>query len=94
MQYNNILIVRLSAIGDIVMASGLISALKTRYPEAKLSWLAEPAGATLLQQNPLLDEVILWPRNEWQKVREAQGIIALLKRVNSFKKQLLVDNLT
>ncbi|QZO12910.1 glycosyltransferase family 9 protein [Pseudoalteromonas piscicida] len=88
MQYNNILIVRLSAIGDIVMASGLISALKARYPEAKLSWLAEPAGATLLQQNPLLDEVILWPRNEWQKVRKAQGIIALLKRVSSFKKQL------
>ncbi|MEJ6473664.1 glycosyltransferase family 9 protein [Pseudoalteromonas piscicida] len=88
MQYHNILIVRLSAIGDIVMASGLISALKTCYPEAKLSWLAEPAGASLLQQNPLLDEVILWPRSEWQKTRKAQGLIALLKQVRSFKQML------
>lgn len=31
-----ILIVRLSALGDIVMASGLIPALKTAYPDAEV----------------------------------------------------------
>ena len=33
-----ILIVRLSAIGDVVMASGLIPALRARHPDAHLAW--------------------------------------------------------
>ena len=34
-----ILIVRLSALGDIVMASGVIPALKALYPQAEISWV-------------------------------------------------------
>ncbi|TCO81613.1 heptosyltransferase-1 [Plasticicumulans lactativorans] len=64
-----ILIVRLSAIGDVVMASGLIPALRARHPDAHLAWLIEPAAAPLLAANPRLDEVIVWPRGEWQRLR-------------------------
>ena len=53
-----ILIVRTSAIGDVIMASGLLPALKSRYPNAKLYWLVEPAAAPLLQGHPLLEQVI------------------------------------
>jgi len=37
-----ILIVRLSAIGDVVFASPLIHALRSRYPGAHISWLVQP----------------------------------------------------
>ena len=57
-----ILVIRLSALGDIVMASGLIPALRARWPDAHVAWLAEPAGAVLLEANPRLDEVIRLPR--------------------------------
>ena len=39
-----ILVIRLSAIGDVVMASPLIAALRRRYPAAYLAWLVEPAA--------------------------------------------------
>lgn len=60
-----ILIVRLSALGDVTMASGLIPALQARWPEARVSWLVEPASVPLLRHNPSLAEIIVWPRAEW-----------------------------
>lgn len=63
-----ILIVRLSALGDVVMASGLIPALRAVFPDAHLAWLVEPAAAPLLRGHPRLDDLILWPRGEWKRL--------------------------
>lgn len=63
-----ILVIRLSALGDVVMASGLIPALRQLWPQAHIAWLVEPAAAPLLAHNPRLDEVIVWPRGEWQRL--------------------------
>jgi heptosyltransferase-1 len=60
-----ILIIRTGAIGDIVMASPLLKALRRTYPHAHIAWLADPAVAGLLCPNPMLDEVILWSRHTW-----------------------------
>lgn len=62
----HILIIRLSAIGDVVMASGMIRALRHRYPRAYLAWLAEPVAAPLLAANSELDDVLIWPKSEWR----------------------------
>lgn len=63
----SILIVRLSAIGDVIMASSLIPALKQAYPEARLSWMTGESNAPLLRHNPRLSKVIAWPTNVAQK---------------------------
>lgn len=65
-----ILIIRLSAIGDVIMASGLLPALRSRYPEAHLSWLSESGNAELLQHHPDLDQLHLWPRSHWRRLRQ------------------------
>jgi ADP-heptose:LPS heptosyltransferase len=54
-----ILVVRLSALGDIVMASGLIPALHTLYPNAEVSWVCEAGCAPLLKHNPRIKQVIV-----------------------------------
>ena len=83
-----ILIVRLSAIGDVVMASGLIPALRARFPEAHIAWLAEPAVRDLLAANPRLDEVILWPRAEWQRLWRERRYGELVRAILSFVREL------
>lgn len=83
-----ILIVRLSAIGDVVMASGLIPALRARWPEAEISWLTEPATVPLLRHNPDLREVIAWPRAEWQRLWRERRWRKLWLRVRRFHAQL------
>ncbi|MCC6208703.1 MAG: glycosyltransferase family 9 protein [Gammaproteobacteria bacterium] len=85
---SRILIIRLSAIGDIVMASPLIKTLRRSYPNARLSWLAEPAAAGLLRDNPDLDEVIVWPRAEWRALWNARRYHAWWSAVRDFVRVL------
>lgn len=80
-----ILLVRLSAIGDIVFASGMLPALKAKYPGARISWLAEPIGASLLREHPLVDEVIVWPRAEWMKLARSGSWLKLQRAVRDFR---------
>lgn len=66
-----ILIVRLSALGDVILASGLIPALRARHAGATLHWLVEPPAAPLLQGHPRLDRLIVWPRSSWRALARA-----------------------
>lgn len=79
-----ILIIRLSAIGDIIMASGLIPALRDLWPDAHLGWLAESTHADLLQYNPRLDRVHLLPRGHWRELRQAGQYRTLAGAIRAF----------
>ena len=63
----NILIVKLSAIGDVVHTLPALVALRRQYPQAYISWLVEEAGAELLQGHEALDRVIVWRRRQFQR---------------------------
>ncbi len=55
-----ILLVRFSAIGDILLMTPLIRALRKRHPEAGITVLTKAAFAPLLAHNPRISEVIGW----------------------------------
>ncbi len=63
-----ILVVRLSARGDLVFASPLAGALRRRYPRAHIAWAAEERTADVIRHNPHLDEVIVWERAAWKRL--------------------------
>ena len=56
----SILIVRLSAMGDLVFTTPLLSSLRARFPQARICWLVRKELAPLLAEDPDLDEVIAW----------------------------------
>ena len=87
-EVNSILIIRLSAIGDVVMASPLIKAARRRYPQARIAWLAQPEVKGLLEQDPDLDEVIVWPRSEWRRLWKERHWWALICEVRRFRRML------
>lgn len=62
----SILLIRTSAMGDVIIATSLISALKASYPEARIDWLVDARYQELLQDHPGLAHVIAWPRGRWQ----------------------------
>ncbi len=64
----SILIIRLSAIGDIIMASSMIPALQEAFPEARINWLVDEACSDLLAGNPRLHRVIVWPRRRLKEL--------------------------
>lgn len=83
-----ILIVRLSAIGDIVMASAIIAPLKQQYPESKIYWLAQPECKTLLEHHPDIEAVISWPRSQWIKLWQEQSYRQVWQALRALRQQL------
>ncbi len=62
-----ILIVKLSAIGDVVQTLPMAEALRREYPLARIDWLVEEEAGDLLLGHPALNRVIVSRRKSWQK---------------------------
>lgn len=54
----HILIVRLSAIGDIIHTLPALAAIQRSLPDAHISWVAEQRSAEILRENPFIDDLI------------------------------------
>ncbi|MDD3651683.1 glycosyltransferase family 9 protein [Immundisolibacter sp.] len=83
-----ILIVRLSALGDVVMAGGLPAALRARHPGAHIAWLVQEGFEALPAANPDVDEVIVWPRRQWRLLGQRRRYGELWRAVRGFIKAL------
>ena len=55
-----ILIVKFGALGDILMATPLLTALRQAYPQAHLTWVVEQSNRQAIDANPFIDEIVLW----------------------------------
>jgi heptosyltransferase-1 len=89
---SSILIIRSSAIGDVVMASPMIRVLRQGHPGARLIWLAEPQVRDLLCANPLLDKVIIWPKEKWRDLFRRGRFIALFREILRLARTLRREN--
>jgi heptosyltransferase-1 len=83
--YERILIVKLSAIGDIIHTLPAVAALRQAYPKAWLAWIVENTGANLLRGNPDIDELITvdtraWRANWWVGLRHLCYVTRHLRR--------------
>jgi heptosyltransferase I len=78
-----ILIIKLSAMGDVIHSLPVLSALKKLYPDSCIHWLVEEAAAGLLQDHPLLDRILISRRKSWISGLK-QGRISLLREFWDF----------
>src|SRR3954451_9459682 len=90
-----ILIIKPSAIGDIVHALPVLARLKKRWPAAQGSWLVTPACAGLLEGHPLLSEVILFDRkrfgNAWRHPKLAMELRRFTRSLRHRKFDMVID---
>jgi len=82
-----ILIIKPSALGDIVMAMPAVCALAKSFPGAKISWFVRPEYSALLQCCDYVDELIIFDRKKlgkwwcnYEAFRELLGLIKQLRR--------------
>jgi lipopolysaccharide heptosyltransferase I len=66
-EQQKILIVKLSAIGDVAQSTPILHALRRKFPDAHIAWAVEDRAADILKNNPLLDEIFIFPRQRWKK---------------------------
>ena len=65
----NVLIVKLSAMGDVIHALPVSYAIKETFPEAKLTWVVEPPSFDLLKMNPCVDRIILFNKKNFRTLK-------------------------
>jgi len=64
MSPHSLLVVKPSSLGDVVHTLPAVALLKRAWPEARLRWIVNPEWAPLLEGNPDVDEIVLFPRRE------------------------------
>jgi heptosyltransferase-1 len=60
-----ILIIKPSALGDIVQALPVLTGMRRRWPAAKIDWIVNDSLAGILEGHPSLNKVIPYPRRRW-----------------------------
>ncbi|MDF1553196.1 MAG: glycosyltransferase family 9 protein [Deferrisomatales bacterium] len=55
-----ILLINLDAMGDVVRTTALLPALKRSHPESHITWLTLKPCGPILENNPLVDEVLFY----------------------------------
>jgi heptosyltransferase-2 len=79
----DVLVVRFSAIGDILLITPLLRAIRIHYPGARIAVLTKEQYAPLLSHNPHVSEVLGIARNE--------GIGAIAQRIRGVRYTHLLD---
>ena len=91
----SILIVRTSALGDVVQALPVLTALERHLPEARIGWVVEAAFAPLLDGHPGLDELLEVRLRHWRRRPFSRAtwreMAAFVGRLDRFAPQVVLD---
>ncbi|MBN1931771.1 MAG: lipopolysaccharide heptosyltransferase I [Desulfobacterales bacterium] len=84
----NILIVKLSAIGDVIHTLPALNAIRSCYPHAKITWLVEKDASDFVKDHPAIDRVIISNRKRWLKTFFTESRHKNIAEIRCFIKEL------
>jgi len=59
-EYHNILVHSLVNLGDVLLTTSAVALLKKTYPQAKITMMVRPMAAEIVENNPVIDEVMIY----------------------------------
>lgn len=86
-QVQRVLIIKMSALGDIIHALPVSAALKEAYPHLELSWAVEEAFTPLVAHNPYLHKVFKLPKMSGRRLRSGKAWRECVKRLNVVRQE-------
>lgn len=81
-----ILVIRNSYIGDVIMTLPILKPLKELYPNARITFLTNSKAAELLENNPCIDEILVYdafwfyPKTIAQSLKMYLEFLKILRR--------------
>ena len=94
-----ILIIKLSAIGDVVQTLPALEAIKGTYPDSDITWVVEEAAAGILEGHPLINRLLVSRRRAWLRMlknpltaaKGIGGITGFIRELRSARYDIAVD---
>jgi len=94
-EFSRILLIKPSALGDVVHTIPVLVKLRARYPNARIDWLITPENADIVRCHPALSNVVLFARRDFSKRgrrwRALVSFFDLLKQIRRAKYDLVID---
>ena len=86
----NVLILRVSAIGDVIHTLPAIFLIKKVYPKAKISWVVQEKAADLLINQPFIENVWILP-DKFLTKKNRPLAIKTIKNIRRIKWDAIID---
>ena len=64
-EFKRILLIKPSAVGDVIHALPVVAKLRQRYPNARIDWMLTPHIADLVGNHPAISNVVLFQRQAY-----------------------------
>lgn len=94
-QFSRILLIKPSAVGDVIHALPVLEKLRARYPHARIDWMLTPQNAELVKDHPALSNVVLFARQAygrpWKDWSSPIGLVGMLVDLRNANYDLVVD---
>ena len=94
--FRKILLIKLSAAGDIIHTIPVLNKLRRRYPSARIDWVLRPALAELIRYHSAISNVILFERETWAALRHnpwrpLASAANLIRQLRALRYDLVID---
>jgi heptosyltransferase-1 len=86
-----IALVKLSALGDVVHALPVATALRAAKPASRVAWIVERREAALLRGHPALDAVIEVDTRAWRRARGPAAALTALRALLALRRRLRAE---
>lgn len=88
----HILIIKLSAIGDVVQTLPALEAIKKTYPQSSITWIVEEAASGILEGHPLIDRLLISRRKTWLRMLRSpmtffSGLTTIIRFIRDLRKR-------
>jgi lipopolysaccharide heptosyltransferase I len=94
-EFSRILLIKPSAVGDVVHALPVLDKLRRRYPQARIDWLLTPENAKLIRGHPAVSNILLFARREFSDREKRAGaagkLLSLLRGILATRYEMVID---
>src|SRR5262249_43380586 len=93
-QFERILLIKPSAVGDVIHTLPVLAKLRARYPSARIDWMLTPAIAELIGHHPALSNVVQFNRFAFARCwrgGSAASVVRLLAHLRRTRYELVID---
>jgi len=94
-EFNRILLIKPSAVGDVVHALPVLAKLRERYPAARIDWMLTPPIAELIRHHPALSNVVLFAREAygrpWEDWSHSFDFIRMVRDLHDAHYDMVID---
>ena len=93
--FSRILLIKPSAVGDVVHTLPVLEKLRRRYPQARIDWLLTPENAQLVRGHPSLSNILLFARREFsesgRRLSATAAMLRLIADIRAVRYQMVID---